>query len=172
MTEVLSAPPVVRMGPAVDRPIVAVLAFAAVAMVVAVVAVALDPDAGPWAALVTAATVALTLGLVVLLAYPIAYEVDLEEVRVRSGVIRIRVPLRDLARVEVRDSFLSSTTAAWTSRRLILVTHRGARYELGPADRLGFLAELLARAPHLIEDPSGRGRAWVDAEVRGRGRSV
>lgn len=162
----------VRMGPAVDRWIVAVLVFSAVAMVAAVVGVALDPDVGLGVALATAGGVLGTSGLVWLLAYPIVYEVDLEEVRVRSGVMRFRIPLRDLARVALHQSVLSSTTAAWTSRRLLLTTHAGATYELGPADRLGFLAEVVARAPQLVEDPGARGRVWVDAEARRRGRVV
>lgn len=162
----------VRMGPAVDRWLVGVLVASGLMMVAAVVAVALDPDAGLGALLATTASVGVTAGLVVLLAYPIVYEVDLEEVRVRSGVLRFRVALADLARVELRTSALSSTTAAWTMRRLLLVTHGGATYELGPADRLAFVAEVLARAPHLVEDPSARGRAWHDAAARRHGRVV
>ncbi len=157
----------VRFGPAVDRWVVAVLAFAGLAMVGATAAVALDPGVGVEALLLVVAINLLTGGAVVALAYPIAYEVDADEVRVRAGVLRHRIALADLKRVALTTSVVSSTTAAWTFRRVRLVDRRGHVLEVGPADRVGFVAEVLARAPHLVEESgAGRARAWHDPSAR------
>lgn len=149
----------VRFGPAVDRWLVVVLVASGVAMVAATVAVALDGGVGVLALVV--AMNALTAGTVWALAYPIVYEIDLDEVRVRAGVLRHRMALVDLERVALSTSVVSSTTAAWTSRRVRLIGRGGRVLEVGPSDRSGFVAEVLARAPQLVEDVSvGRGRAW------------
>lgn len=159
----------VRFGPAVDRWVVVVLAFAGLAMLMATVAVALDPGVGTEALLLVVAINLFTGGAVVALAYPIAYEVDADEVRVRAGLMRYRVGLADLRRVALNTSVVSSTTAAWTFRRVQLVDREGRVLEVGPADRLGFVAEVLARAPHLVEERgAGRARAWHDPSARRR----
>lgn len=153
----------VRFGPAVDRWVVVVLAFSGLAMVVATAAIALDPGVGVMQLLFVLAINLLTVGAVVALAYPIAYEVDAVEVRVRAGVLRHRVALADLRRVALTTSLVSSTTAAWTFRRVQLVDRRGRVLEVGPADRVGFVAEVLARAPQLVQErSSNRARAWHD----------
>jgi hypothetical protein len=159
----------VRFGPAVDRWVVGVLVFSGLAMLTATVAVALDPGVGAEALLLVVAINLLTGGAVVVLAYPIAYEVDADEVRVRAGVLRYRVALAELTRVALNSSVVSSTTAAWTFRRVQLVDRRGHVLEVGPADRVGFVAEVLARAPQLVEERgAGRGRAWHDPSARRR----
>ena len=146
----------------VDRWVVGVLAVSLVAMVAVPVAVALDPTARGDAWWVTLMTVAIW-GLVVLLTLPTRYELTLDELRVRSGVLRTSVRWADVVRVELAFSLVSSTTAAWTFRRVSLVTERGRVLEVGPRDRLGFVAEVLARAPHLVaEAGTARGRAWHD----------
>ncbi len=153
----------VRFGPAVDRWVVVVLALAGLAMVVATAAVALDPGVGLTQLVLVVGINVLTGGAVVGLAYPIAYEVDADEVRVRAGLLRHRVALADLARVALTTNLVSSTTAAWTVRRVQLVDRRGGVLEVGPADRVGFVAEVVARAPQLVEERSaGRARAWHD----------
>ena len=152
---------VVRMGPAVDRWLVAVLALCALLLVGAIVAVALLPGTGIGALLAVALPVMAAAALVGLLAVPVAYELDDHAVRVRAGVTRVEVALRDVVRVERFESVLASPTAAWTARRLRLIDHAGRVVELGPADRDAFVAALRARAPHLAEDPSERGRAWA-----------
>jgi len=147
----------------VDRWVFGVLAASLVVMVAAVVAVALDPDAGGalwWVALSTVAI----LALVPLLTLPTRYELTLEELRVRSGLLRTRLAWADVVRVELTFSLVSSTTAAWTFQRVALVTEGGRVLEVGPRDRLGFVAEVLARAPQLVEDASGGSqRAWHDS---------
>ena len=159
----------VRFGPAVDRWVVVVLAFSGLAMVAATVAVALDPGVGVGPLLLVVAIDLLTVGAVFALAYPIAYEVDADEVRVRAGLLRYRVALADLRRVAMTTSLVSSTTAAWTFRRVQLVDGRGHVLDVGPADRIGFVAEVLARAPQLVEESgAGRARAWRDPTARRR----
>jgi hypothetical protein len=156
------ADPVVSWPIQVDRWVFGVMSLAVLAMLAAPVAVVLDPDAGGafwWVALSTVAI----LALVPLLTLPTRYELTLDELRVRSGVLRTRVAWADLARVELTFSLVSSTTAAWTFQRVALVTAGGRVVEVGPRDRLGFVAEVLARAPQLVEDASGGPRrAWHD----------
>lgn len=139
---------------------VAVLASAGVVTVAAPVAVWLDPaarDAFWWAALVTVGV----WGLVVLLAVPTRYELTPSELRVRSGVLRTSLAWAELECVELVSSPVASTTAPWTARRVALVTREGRVLEVGPRDRLGFVDEVLARAPWLLEEPSvGPRRVW------------
>lgn len=146
----------------VDRWVFGILTVSVVAMLAAPVAVALDPDAGGafwWVALSTVAI----LALVPLLTLPTRYALTLDELRVRSGVLRTRLAWADVVRVELTFSLVSSTTAAWTFQRVALVTEGGRVLEVGPRDRLGFVAEVLARAPQLVEDASaGSGKAWHD----------
>ena len=166
------ASPAVLWPTQVDRWVFGVLTVSAVAMLAAPVAVALDPDARGafwWVALSTVAI----LALVPLLTMPTRYELTLDELRVRSGVLRTRLAWADVVRVELTFSLVSSTTAAWTFQRVALVTEGGRVLEVGPRDRLGFVAEVLARAPQLIEDVSAGPRsAWHDpARDRRRRRS-
>jgi hypothetical protein len=146
----------------IDRWVIGIVAVSAVAMVAVPVAVALDPGARGdfwWVALMTIGI----LALVVVLTLPTRYELTLDELRVRSGVLRERLRWADVVRVELTFSLVSSTTAAWTFQRVSLVTQRGRVLEVGPRDRLGFVAEVLARAPQLVEVVgSSRGRAWHD----------
>jgi hypothetical protein len=145
-----------------DTFLVAIVAASLVAMVAALVAVWIEPaSAGERLAIL-----AFYLGMAALFAVlvvPTRYELDLDELRVRAGLTRYRARWDELARVEVGWSLLSSTTAAWTMRRVRLVTRGGRVLEVGPRDRLGFVAEVLARSPQLVADPSsGRRRAWHD----------
>lgn len=154
--------PVVRWPVQVDRWLVGVLAVSLVMMVAAPVAVFFDPTARDdtwWVALMTVAI----WGLVVALTLPTRYELTLDELRVRSGLLRTSLRWADVARMELTFSLVSSTTAAWTFQRVSLVTEGGRVLEVGPRDRLGFVAEVLARAPHLVEvADTARGRAWHD----------
>ena len=170
MVDVASA--IVRWPVQVDRSVIAVVAPSLMAMIGAPVAVALDPDARVlvwWVALLTVAIWA----LVPLLTLPTRYELTLDELRVRSGVLRTSLAWADVARVELTFSLVASTTAAWTFQRVALVTEGGRVLEVGPRDRLGFVAEVLARAPQLAEDPgAGAQRAWHDpARERRRRRA-
>jgi hypothetical protein len=159
----------VRFGPAVDRWVGPVLVLSGLAMAAATVGVALDPGIGWPVVLLVVAMNVLTGGAVVALTYPLVYEVDMDEVRVRAGLLRYRFALADLARVALVTSLVSSSTAAWTMRRVVLVDRGGRSLEVGPADRDEFVAEVVARAPQLVEDRgAGRGRVWHDPGARRR----
>lgn len=154
---------VARFGPAVDRWLLVAVVLSGLAMLVAPIAVALDPDADALLVLLVIGMDVLMFALVALLAYPIVYELDLTELRVRAGVTRTKMVLADVVRVEIAFSPVSNTTAAWTMHRIHLTDARGRTVAVGPRDRLAFVAEVLARAPHLVEDTGrGRGRVWVD----------
>lgn len=146
----------------VDAALAFVVALSFVGMGIATVAVATDPgarDALPWIVVVNAALVATVVALTV----PTRYELTLDELRVRAGLLRRAMAWRDVVRVELAFSLVSSTTAAWTSWRVYLTDADGRVLDVGPADRIGFVAEVLARAPQLVEDPrAGRQRAWHD----------
>ena len=139
-----------------------VLAASLVIMAAVPMAVVFDPSARDdfwWVALLTVGVWV----LVVALTLPTRYELTLEALRVRSGMLRTSLRWADVVRVELTFSLVSSTTAAWTFQRVSLVTEGGRVLEVGPRDRLGFVAEALARAPQLVEDPrAGKTRAWHD----------
>jgi len=145
-----------------DAWVVVVVGMALLGMLGSVVSVWLDPGA-------TAARVpALVMSLVVLagirvLMVPLRYELTLDELRVRAGLTRSAIAWSALVRVEVVWSLVSNTTAGLSLRRVRLVGVRGRVLEVAPRDRLGFVAEVLARAPQLVEDASGGPqRAWHD----------
>lgn len=146
----------------VDVALVVVVGLAFVGMGIATAAVAADPgarDALPWVLVVNLAIVATVLALGV----PVRYDLTGEDLRVRSGLLRQAMAWRAVVRVELTFSLVASTTAAWTASRVLLIDERGRVLEVGPADRVGFVAEVLARAPQLVEDPrAGRQRAWHD----------
>jgi hypothetical protein len=140
-----------------------ILVVALGAMATAFVAVWIDPDVSHQGRLTM---LAFHLGLVALfrvLIVPTLYVLTLDDLGVEAGLTRYRLAWADLVRVEVGWSLTSSTTAAWTVRRVTLVPERGRALAVGPSDRLGFLAEVLARAPQLVPDPrAGHQRAWHD----------
>jgi hypothetical protein len=141
---------------------VVILTGSLLAMAAAFVAVWSDPVTAGERWVVVAIYGAIVAPFAVLVV-PTRYELTLDDLRVRAGLMRYRVAWADLVRVEVGWSLLSSTTAAMTMRRVRLVTSDGRVLELGPRDRLGFVAEVLARAPQLVPDPAaGRRRAWHD----------
>ena len=146
----------------VDLWVVAILGAALLGMVGSGVAVWLDPGATE-ARIPVLVMILVVLTLVWALMIPTHYRFTLDELRVRAGLIRYRIAWADLVRVEQTWSLVSNTTSTWTMRRVRLVDLRGRVLEVGPRDRPGFLAEVLARAPQLAEDPSaGAQRAWHD----------
>lgn len=148
---------------ALGRGYVAVLGFSLAIMVGSVALVWIDPEARAVAGWVTALTLAV-LALIPALSVPTRYRFGLEALEVRAGLLRYRAPYAEIESMEVRSSYLSSTTAGWTFQRVVLTRRHGVALELGPADRLGFAAEILARAPQLRPDPRGEpGRSWVAA---------
>lgn len=114
----------------------------------------------PAGALFSAATLAregqLVVGLVpvafivllyVGLVWPISYEVGDDGLVIRFGLARSRVPYATLKAVRPTRSPLSSP--ALSLDRLHLDSGNPLGPNISPADREGFYAALLAKAPHL-----------------------
>ena len=145
-----------------DSWVALIVGAALLGMVGSAVAVWLDPGATEARMPVLVMNVVVLAGLWALMV-PLRYELTMDELRVRAGLTRHAIAWADLVRVEVGWGFVSSTTAGLTLRRVRLVGLRGRVLEVGPGDRVGFVAEILARAPQLVADPSaGPQRAWHD----------
>jgi hypothetical protein len=151
-----------RIAVGVDRWMVGLLALAGPAVLVSGVAPAFDPSAAPGDLWISLSATSFVVALVAVFAVPLRYEATLEELRVRAGLFRYRMRFAEVVRLQAFDSPLSSSTAPWTMRRVRLTDARGRRIDVGPNDRTGFLAEVLARAPQLEERHEGGRRFWID----------
>ena len=84
------------------------------------------------------------LGLLRATAWPVSYTIDGEMLIVRSGLVKIRIVLGSIVRVEPTRSPLSSP--AWSLDRLRIVFRTGQTTEgavlISPHDKRSFLAEL------------------------------
>jgi len=106
-------------------------------------------QAGPRTGLVAIAVTFVALTALGLLAVPTRYELHASELVIRSGVVRYRVPY--VAIRAVTPSRAPRSAPAWSIDRLRI--DYAQRYALvSPADRLGFLHALAARAPQLVLD--------------------
>jgi uncharacterized membrane protein YdbT with pleckstrin-like domain len=117
-----------------------------VTAVVTAVALQLGDDAG-------AANVAwlVLLGVVVLyvvVVWPVTYELTDDAIVVRFGLMRSRIAYGSLRGVTPTRSLLASP--ALSLDRLAIDTGGSLAPMISPADRDGFLADLAARAPHLV----------------------
>ena len=98
--------------------------------------------------LVRAGTVA--AAAVVLLTYPLDYEVTATHLVARSGVMRWRVPVASIE--EVRPSRSKASAPAWSLDRLAVEYLKDGRprtLHVSPADKRGLLRELADTAPGL-----------------------
>ena len=152
----------VRFAPRVDRWVVVLVGIALVAMIAAGVAPLFDPAATASDLMATLGTALAVVVVTVALTVPTRYEMQRDTLHVQAGLVRQTVPLTEVVRVETHMSPLASPTSPWTSRRIRVVTVRGRRVDVGPEDRTGFMAELLARAPQLEERVVGARRVWLD----------
>lgn len=87
---------------------------------------------------------------VLILTYPLDYEVTATELVARSGVMRWRVPLVSIQ--EVRPSRNPASAPAWSLDRLAVEYTKGGSERtllIAPADRLGLMRELADGAPGL-----------------------
>jgi hypothetical protein len=147
---------------AYGRGYVAILAGSLLMMLAAVGAVWIDPGARPVAGWVTLVT-ALSILAIVATIYPTRYTLTPSALEVRAGFFRFHAPWEEIEALDLRTSLVSSITAGWTFQRVGIVRRRGFPLEVGPADRLGFVVEVLARAPQLLPDPKDPRRSWVAA---------
>lgn len=146
----------------VDKWVVWVLAFSILLMLGVGVAASFDSDVDLVTMVILWGSNLSIIVLVWVLAIPVEYEVADGVLRIRSGLMRTQVNVRDVVRMAPHTSFVSSTTAAWTRHRIRIATRQGRWVDVGPEDQVGFLAEMLAWGPHLVERKDGPRRLWVD----------
>lgn len=87
---------------------------------------------------------------VLILTYPLDYEVTATELVARSGLMRWRVPLVSIQ--EVRPSRNPASAPAWSLDRLAVEYTKGGSARtllIAPSDRLGLMRELADSAPGL-----------------------
>ena len=96
-----------------------------------------------WAVLIGLSTA----GLVGALCWPTDYTLYPQEIVIRSGLIRYRVPYHAI--VEVRPSRAMWSAPAWSLDRLLIRCGR-KMYLISPVDKWGFMAEVAARDPGLV----------------------
>lgn len=161
-------------GPGVDRWLLLLIGLVLLSMVGTFRALWAD-EGGRWAVGLFLLLALAFFGLILLLTMPLRYTVDAEALQVRAGVLRYRWALADLVRLETGVGVVASPTAGWTVHRLMLLDAKGRSMELGPADRDGLVAALLARAPQLVaETPSSRAgrKVWRDPKRDRWGRGA
>lgn len=137
-------------GSAVDAWLAVLLVLVAALVPVLLGAALLAGDAVTAAGLASSAL--LIAAIVVGLVWPVHYTCAAELLIVRSGLVRYRIPYREIRSV-------APSRALWSSPALSLDRLRidyGTRWLLiSPRDRRAFLAELRLRAPHLLPTPDG-----------------
>lgn len=97
--------------------------------------------------------VAFPLGVLAIMwavAYPCQYSFEEKCLVVRSGFLRIRIPL--LAITLVKPSRSLASAPAWSLDRLEIRYGRTQRVIISPREKAAFVAELEKRAPHLVRD--------------------
>lgn len=99
---------------------------------------------GAWVALLG------VVALYVVVVWPVVYELTDDAIVVRFGLMRSRITYRSLRGVKPTRSILASP--ALSLDRLAFDTGGSPAPMISPADRDGFLADLVARAPHLVRD--------------------
>jgi membrane protein YdbS with pleckstrin-like domain len=139
---------VVSFPTKIDRWLVVVLLGALTAMLVSAVAVARTAQT-PAQLMAALCTPLLPVGLVALLSWPTRYELHADELVIRSGVIRYRIPYADIRGVAPSRNPLSAP--AWSLDRLRIERARGYAL-ISPRDRAGFLEALAARTPQLVRE--------------------
>lgn len=132
----------------VDWWVGAVLLVPPVAAVGTAIALQLGGDTG--AAIVGWLTLLGVMALYVVVVWPVAYELTADAIVVRFGLMRSRIAYRSIRGVKPTRSPLASP--ALSLDRLALDTGGRLAPTISPADRDGFLTDLVARAPHLVRD--------------------
>ncbi len=92
----------------------------------------------------TAAFLGALLGVV---AWPVGYTLEADRLVIRFGVVRVRVPYRDIDEIAPSRTLLAGPAL---SRDRLLIRHRGGLALISPKDKTGFLRDLAAREPALV----------------------
>ena len=90
-----------------------------------------------------------TAGFLLWVLHDIGYRLTSDELQIHSGPFRMRVPLAEIDSIEPSRNPVSSPAASldrlsirWDGRRRVLIS---------PEAKLEFVAALVARAPHLVQ---------------------
>jgi membrane protein YdbS with pleckstrin-like domain len=134
----------------VDRWLAVVLSIGLVVQLVSFVSALTTPNS------ITTGTLALScvglfapIVLLLALAVPTRYELHSDQLVIRSGLIRYRIPYAAVRGVEPTRNPLSAP--AWSLDRLKIKRPSGFAL-ISPKDKDGFMRALLERAPHLKRD--------------------
>lgn len=87
----------------------------------------------------------IVVGILLGLAYPIRYGLDDEQLIVRFGLARSRIPLVDITKVEPTRNPLASPALSLDRLSIVYGTGLTGTVMISPADRDGFLGELAAK---------------------------
>jgi hypothetical protein len=82
-------------------------------------------------------------GVILALVWPTRYTINSSELKIRSGVLRWKIPLSSIVRVHPTSNPLSSP--ALSLDRLQIDKHDGGKILISPKDKDGFLNELATR---------------------------
>jgi len=140
--------PVSRYRSKIDWWLGILLVFPLVVAVGTAIALQLGGDAG--AAIVGWVALLGVVALYVVVVWPVAYELTDDAIVVRFGRLRSRIAYRSLRGVKPTRNILASP--ALSIDRLVIDIGGSVAPMISPADRDGFLVDLVARAPHLVLD--------------------
>lgn len=126
------------------------LLLAAVPAISLVVAVALQVSDDSGAAIIGWLTLAGVVVLYVALVWPIEYTLEPDNLVIRFGLVRSRLPYRSIRAVEPSRNPLAAQ--ALSMDRLAIRTEKGLPTLISPMDRDRFLGDLVSRTPQLVRD--------------------
>ncbi len=105
-------------------------------------------DAAPGSLLTTLLFCGFFVAVILLLAFPVQYEITASHLKIRSGVLRWAVPLAAIEQVYPTHNPLSSP--ALSLDRLKIDKTDGGFVMISPKDQDRFLRDLQNAAPHLL----------------------
>ena len=124
------------------------VAVASVPIVALVTAVALQLNGESSDAVIGWVVLLAVLVLYAVIVWPVEYELHADELVVRFGLMRGRIPYRSIRGVRPSRSLLASP--ALSLDRLAIDTGVRLPVTISPSDRGRFLGDLAARTPHLV----------------------
>lgn len=136
-----------RFPSRVDWWLAALLVALPVIGLVTAIALQLSGDGGAFVGWLSLLGIGL---LYVGVVWPVAYELGADELVIRFGLARSRVPYRDIRGVAPTRSLLAAPALSMDRLAIDVGGRTGA--VISPDDRDGFLEALATRAPQLIRD--------------------
>jgi len=131
-----------------DRWLVVTIWLAAAAAAVGTLALVAAP--GPLAVRLPSLLLDLSaIGLMLWVIEGTRYHLEDDELLIRSGPFRWRMALREIEEIQPSDSLISGPALS-TRRLAVHLAGRRRPLLISPMDRDLFMAEIAARAPHLV----------------------